>query len=165
MRQQQIRLEIEEALRHQDTEDENVILDKLSELCSRYPNQSETWLEYALSLDRLSKEEEAIPNYKRALELGLDDDQERVALICLASSYRNIGEIDEALKTISQARQRFHENAIVECFYALILHDAGLSSKAISTLGLTLLREANPETLQGFEKALEYKFNDLVNEH
>ncbi|HEU4963865.1 MAG TPA: hypothetical protein VFV52_08435 [Bacilli bacterium] len=48
-------------------------------------------------------------------------------------------------------------------FHALILFSAGHAERAIQALGFTLLREAKPGALTGFEKTLEFKFDELVN--
>lgn len=162
--QQWIHTSIQRALQHEEEGNTETALKMLNELCSAYPHLGEVWLERGLLLDKHDQEKEAIPNYQQALECGLSSDKERIALVCLASSYRNIGEIKNALNTILRARRIYRRNAVVECFYALILHDAGLSNKAIRILGLTLLQEARSEAFLGFEKALENKFREIAPE-
>lgn len=80
----------------------NLGLEKMHEMCNQNPDDSEIWLEYALSLDGLSKEERAIPIYEKALAMGLHNDKEWIALTCLESSYRNIGKVEKALSIIEQ---------------------------------------------------------------
>lgn len=135
----------------------------LENLCGKYPSSGDIWLKYALALDGLSKEELAIPNYQKALQLHLDTNQEKVALICLASSFRNVNKIDEALKIIRLALMKYPNNTAVECFYSLILLDSHQASKALKILGLAMLKNANPNLFEGFKDALHEKFTDLTD--
>ncbi|WP_416828623.1 tetratricopeptide repeat protein [Ectobacillus polymachus] len=141
---------------------EDIGLEKMHEICNQNPDDSEIWMEYALSLDGLSKEEKAIPIYEKAVGLGLHNDKEWIALTCLASSYRNIGKVKKALSIIEQVREKYPNNATIDCFYGLILFDIERANEAVNILGLTLLREAKHGALKGFEKALEEKFNELL---
>lgn len=131
------------------------------DLSHRFPEESQVWLNYALSLDRLAMETEATPNYLKALELGLNNNDQRVALICLASSYRNVKQINQAMKTIKTAIQKYPEDIAVNCFYGLVLLDAGRPDQAVKLLGETLIRETNPSRFNGFLEALQNKFHDL----
>lgn len=152
--------EIKHALNYEKQGDQDTAFEALNDLCLKNPQVGEVWLEYALLLDKHDKEEEAIPKYQKAIECGLTPERERIAFTCLASSYRNVGEIDNAMTTIKQVRERM-PNGIVECFYALILYDAGFPAKAVATLGHALLEHSKPGILNGFEKVLNDKFVEL----
>ncbi|WP_245734114.1 tetratricopeptide repeat protein [Sporolactobacillus nakayamae] len=130
-------------------------------LTNQYPQESQVWLKYALTLDQLSMEEEAIPKYKNALELGLSKADERIALICLASSYRNVGQIHSALETIKKALEKYQQDAAVRCFYSLILMDDNKPAQAVKTLGELLVNEVAAQRFGGFAQASRRKFDDL----
>lgn len=119
-------------------------------------------LETALRHDRAGREPEAIPEYQAALQAGLDPSDERVALICLASSFREVGNVDEARTTIDKARRRFRGDAVVDAFAALVLLDAGQGTRAVRLLGLALCEHARRCSLEGFEDALRRKFRGLT---
>jgi predicted Zn-dependent protease len=106
-------------------------------------------------------EEEAIPKYKEALKLGLSKEDERIALICLASSYRNVGQMHSALETIEQACEKYQHDVAVRCFYSLILIDNNKPAQAVKTLGGLLLNEMDVQKFGGFAQALRNKFDDL----
>lgn len=142
---------------------EDTCLSLYRSLCERAPNDPKLRLKYALALDHFSREEEAIPVYKKALKTGLNPDDERIALICLASSYRNVGQLDAALTTIMQALEKFPDDVVAACFYSLILLDAGWGEKAVQQLGRTLLRTLDPLAFEGFHEALNSKFNELTD--
>lgn len=133
----------------------------LEDLCHRFPNNGYVWLNYALELDGLSLEERAIPNYKMSLKLGLNEDQQRIALVCLASSFRNVGENVAALDTVVDAMQKYPDNPTVACFYSLILLENQNPRHAVKILGQTLLRESDPDIFEGFKNALDEKFKCL----
>jgi tetratricopeptide (TPR) repeat protein len=158
-----VHLEIKKALLEEESGDLQGALQRLKRLSDQHPEVGEIWLEHALLLDKHDLEKEAIPHYQNALACGLNPGRVLIALICLASSYRNVGEIQKGLETIETARQQFPDHAVIECFYSLILHSAGEHAKALSTLGFTLLREARFGAVAGFEEALRYKFNELLS--
>ncbi len=141
---------------------EQACLALLSNLCVQVPGNSDAWLKYALALDHFSKEEEAIPVYRKSMEIGLDYESERTALICLASSYRNIGQLDLATETIVRTLKKYPDNIAAECFYSLILADAGRSRKAVQLLGRALLKSLEPAAFEGFKGALDFKFSALT---
>jgi tetratricopeptide (TPR) repeat protein len=130
-------------------------------LINQYPEESKVWLQYALVLDGLAMEEAAIPKYKKALELGLSKEDERIALICLASSYRNVGQIHSALEIIKKAHEKYQQDVAVRCFYSLILMDDNKPLQAVKTLGELLLNEVDAQRFEGFEQALRNKFENL----
>ncbi|MFD2616407.1 tetratricopeptide repeat protein [Terrilactibacillus laevilacticus] len=133
----------------------------LEKLCNQYSANVYIRLKYALSLDGLSKEELAIPNYQKAIQLGLSKDQEKVALICLASSFRNINKLEEALNIINEALKKHPNNVVAECFYSLILLDYHCPSQALKVLGLAMLKNSELALFEGFKDALYEKYMDL----
>lgn len=93
--------------------------------------------EFGGSLDAAGYEAEAIPEYRRAIELGLSGDDVPRVLQQLGSSLRNVGEHGEAVRILSEGRERFPGHAPLRFFLALALHDAGRHREAISeALGL-----------------------------
>ncbi|WP_104087647.1 MULTISPECIES: tetratricopeptide repeat protein [unclassified Cryobacterium] len=98
--------------------------------------------EWASVQDFLGREAEAIPFYRRALDLGLDPVRRSQALIQLASSLRNIGETTEAIKILEGVRPDPTIGDAGEAFLALSLFDAGRPGDALrvalKALGKTL---------------------------
>lgn len=130
--------------------------------CAASPDDAQLWLRTALLLDSLDREATAVRHYEHALQLGLSNDEERTALICLASSHRNLRQPDAALTVLKKARKRFPGDTAVEAFYALALLDSGDPRGAVRTLGLTLVHTAGDEGLGGFEQALLTKFRGVT---
>ncbi|QEO15820.1 tetratricopeptide repeat protein [Agromyces intestinalis] len=97
--------------------------------------------ERAGARDSAGRPDEAVPLYRRSLELGLDDEHRPQAIVQLASSIRNLGDVDEALRLI-EAEHRDHPEAPyrdeVAAFLALVLVSAGDARRGAS-VALTAL--------------------------
>lgn len=122
------------------------------------PMTAQNHLARGLAHDKAGREAKAIPEYQRALKLGLKEDDERTALICMASSYRNIGDHEMAQSVIERARRKFRGHPVVDAFAALILLDAGQPKRAVRILGLALCDHVETGALAGFDSALKRKF-------
>lgn len=91
--------------------------------------------ERAGARDSAGRESEAEVLYRRALELGLDDERRARATIQLASTIRNLGQVPEALALLREEYERapgtpMHDAAAA--FYALALVSAGQADRAAS---------------------------------
>ncbi|OZD30878.1 hypothetical protein CH252_41000 [Rhodococcus sp. 06-1477-1B] len=91
--------------------------------------------ERAGARDSAGVEDEAEVLYRRALEIGLDDERRTRATIQLASTIRNLGKTDEALEMLRaeydrEPRGPLHDEAAA--FYALALVSAGEPERAAS---------------------------------
>jgi Flp pilus assembly protein TadD len=126
------------------------------------PEQGSRWLDLAFALDGRGREAEAIPAYVQALHLGVPPEDRRIALLCLASSYRETGQFRRALSTVETARREHPDDAAVDSFHALILLDSDEPRRAVRMLGLALLREADVKAFGGFENALTRKFRSVT---
>ena len=97
--------------------------------------------ERAGARDSAGRPEEAVPLYRRALELGLDAEHRPQAVVQLASSIRNLGDAGEALRLI-EAEHRDHPDAPyrdeVAAFLALALVSTGDAERGAS-IALTAL--------------------------
>jgi len=124
-------------------------LEFMENLCGLHPRSAEAWLAWAMMLDGLGRESTAIPIYERALRLGLQGMPLRDALVCCASSYRNVGKLPEAIR-------------VVKLFLALAFHDVGQSARAMKLVALTCLPKLDEKVLSGFRPPLIRKFRALV---
>jgi hypothetical protein len=84
------------------------------------------------SLDSTGHSDLAIPHYRRALELGLEGIRRRRAVIQMASSLRNLGEVGESVALLRAERDRPADELddAVAAFLALALVDAGREREA-----------------------------------
>ncbi|WP_010632838.1 tetratricopeptide repeat protein [Sporolactobacillus vineae] len=152
---------IQKALKLVENGQEKAGLQLFEKLSNQYPDQGSVWLSYGLSLDKLAKEDSAIPKYLKALALGLHCEEERTALICLASSYRNTKQYELAMAAIKEALIKYPKDIAVKCFYSLILLDNDQAKQAVKILGQTLINKLDAASFGGFHGALRDKFNHL----
>ncbi len=98
--------------------------------------------ERAGARDSAGRPDEAVPLYRRALELGLDDDRRAQATIQLASSLRNLGDVDGALALISAEHRAHPQSAYrdaIAAMHALALASAGQPERALGVAILALV--------------------------
>jgi cyanophycin synthetase len=116
-------------------------------------------LNSAFSLDRAGREAEAIPIYRKAIRAGLQGDDLRDAMVCLASSLRSVGKLTEAQRILVAARGRFAGDPVVILFLALVEHDLGHASKAVRQLADLYLSQSSDRRLAKYDRVLRRKFH------
>jgi tetratricopeptide (TPR) repeat protein len=116
--------------------DDDVALELIDALVAeRDETDAAAVFEAACIRDSLGLESEAEARYRRALELGLDDDRRPRAVIQLASTIRNLGKVDESVALLADwlAENERHELAgAAKAFLALALTSAGRSVEAVT---------------------------------
>ena len=90
--------------------------------------------ERASAFDSTGHPDQAVPLYRRAIELGLDGGLRRQAVIQLASSLRNLGQPSESVELLTAERGREADELddAVSAFLALALVDVGREREAVS---------------------------------
>jgi tetratricopeptide (TPR) repeat protein len=108
----------------------------------RGANDARAEFERGGARDSAGRPAEAVALYRRALELGLDDEHRPQCAIQLASSLRNLGEYDEALAVIRAEEQHASVGPYrdaVSTVHALILASAGRPAQGLSVALLALV--------------------------
>lgn len=92
------------------------------------------YFERAAARDSLGHPDLAVPLYRRALDLGLTGLRRRRAVIQMASSLRNLGVVDDAVRLLREEKTRGSDELddAVHGFLALCLVDAGQAREAAS---------------------------------
>jgi tetratricopeptide (TPR) repeat protein len=72
----------------------------------------------AFAHDSAGREAEAIPEYRAAIDAGLDDDELLGAMLGLGSSLRNMNELEESERVLRAAVTRFPDHAALRVFLA-----------------------------------------------
>src|SRR5258706_174635 len=78
-------------------------------LFDEYPDDPRVLYEYGGAFDSAGREDEAIPLYRKALANGLSGDYLPQLYLQLASSLRNVGQLDEAITMLEEACQHYPE--------------------------------------------------------
>jgi cyanophycin synthetase len=116
----------------------------------------------ACACDREGLEAEAIPHYEDALRLGLDEELVPGALLGLGSSLRNVGRQAESVELLTDACERFPDDAALRLFRALSLASAGRCDEALGdTILLAAARIDAPE-IHRYRRALDAYAQELA---
>jgi tetratricopeptide (TPR) repeat protein len=110
----------------------------------------------AWTYDKLGDEMSAIPNYERALALGLENREDlKGCYIGLGSSYRCVGEFQKSKSLFDEARRCFPSCPALQAFEAFTLFDLGDKQIAQTQFDEALsTRNAGCNCLQIYERAL-----------
>ena len=112
-------------------------------------------LEQAFAYDREGQEAEAIPHYERAISAGLDDDQLAKALLGLGSSLRNVGRVEESIRVLEGAVERFQDDRALPVFLAFSLWSGARRAEALALLARRLGQGS------GYERAIGEYAGDI----
>lgn len=114
--------------------DERDFVARVDELVAELPADSAIGLfERGSALDSTGHSDRAVPLYRAALDAGLVGERRRRATIQMASSLRNVGEVNEAIELLSAEVGAETDNLddAVRAFLALALADAGREREAV----------------------------------
>jgi tetratricopeptide (TPR) repeat protein len=138
---------------------EQAAIDYFKTLADEVPDNALVEFELGGAYDFAGFETEAIPHYRRAIELGLPDDLLPRVYIQLGSSLRNVGEFDEALQLLTEGCAKFPEHRALKVFLALAQHSARKPQQALVTLLDAMLTDA--DKLDGYQRAIGYYTDEL----
>jgi tetratricopeptide (TPR) repeat protein len=98
------------------------------------PGSAAAVFERAAAFDSTGHSDLAVPLYREALEEGLAGERRRRAVIQLASSLRNLGQVEESVSLLTEELQAGsdHLDDAVRGFLALALVDTGREREAVS---------------------------------
>ncbi len=108
--------------------------------------------------DRAGREEEAIPCYVEALELGLGDPWRQQALLGLGSSYQNVLRHADAISVLSGATAEYPDDDALRVFLTLALWSGGREREAFELLGKVVIDTAD---LRGYRRAASTYFDHI----
>jgi tetratricopeptide (TPR) repeat protein len=120
---------------------EEEFVSKMDDLVSELPADSAVAAyERGSAFDSTGRTDLAVPLYRQALELGLESDRRRRAVIQMASSLRTLGEAEESVGLLMAERDAGSDELddAVSAFLALALVDTGREREAVS-VALTAL--------------------------
>ena len=134
----------------------------IDELTAELPDDDGTGpFERAAARDSTGHSDLAVPLYRQALELGLTGERRRRAVIQLASSLRNTGEVATSVELLEAELARTSDalDDAVRAFLALALVDSGREREAVSHALIALARH-----LPRYQRSTENYARALVEE-
>jgi tetratricopeptide (TPR) repeat protein len=124
-----------ELWRSLDDLSEEDFLTRMEELTAELaPGSGVAAFERAAALDSTGHSDLAVPLYREALDLGLEGERRRRAVIQMASSLRNLGQAEESVALLTAERDAASDDLddAVAAFLALALVDTDREREAVS---------------------------------
>jgi cyanophycin synthetase len=159
-----IRRKVVRARGEHECEDEITALWELSDAAARieaatalyaaHPGDARIAYELAGAHDSAGDEGAAVPLYEESLAAGLREPHRHRAQVQLASSLRNVGRLDEAVTVIDDVAARHPDSLGVAAFRALVHHDAGGSTRALSELLAAVASTSSDPDVVRYRRAL-----------
>lgn len=147
--------EAEEAIRALwDDEDEERRITTGESLYAAYPDDARITYEFAGTFDSAGQEQRAVELYREALNSGLREPFRHRAVIQLASSLRNLGEHEEAVRLLDELAADRPESIGIAGFRALALHSAGRSADALGSLLAAVAQASMDEDVLRYRRSL-----------
>lgn len=140
------------------TEESNKLL---VELAKQFPDNALVNYQCAWSFDVLGEEAEAVPYYKKAIELGLSGKDLEGAIIGLGSTWRTLGEYEKSQKVFLNGIELFPENRAIRVFYSMTLYNLKQHSQAMEILLRCLAETTSDEEIISYKKAIGFYARDL----
>lgn len=128
----------------------------LLELHAAHPDDAEITYQTGVVHDNLGRGPEAIPFYTRALAQGLSGPDLERCLLGLGSTYRALGQYQEAEETLRRGVREFPGNRALQVFLAMALYNVGKYKEAMEIVLTNLLDTTTDDKLQYFERGLRY---------
>lgn len=130
-------------------------------LYADHPGDPRIAYEYAGTRDSAGDEAAAVPLYEEALAAGLREPHRHRAQVQLASSLRNVGRLDEAVAVIDDVAARHPDSLGIAAFRALVHHDAGHPTEALSALLAAVATTSTDPDIVRYRRALSTYAADL----
>ncbi len=111
--------------------------------------------------DSLGEEHVAVPYYEQALALGLAGEDRLQAYIGLGSTYRVIGQFEDASDVFHRALLEFPEAYALQAFLAMTEYNLGQTDQAVGRLLKTLATTSSDVSIQTFDRAIRYYADHL----
>ena len=145
-----------------DDHDEEEFLGKMRDLTAELPpDDARAPFELACAYDSTGHSDSAVPLYRQALDAGVSGLRRRRAVIQLASSLRNVGQVKESVALLEAERAAGSDalDDAVAGFLALALADVGREREALSYALVALAKH-----LPRYNRSLANYAADLIEE-
>lgn len=133
----------------------------LQQLQRAAPDDARINYQCAWTCDSLGYEREAVPFYERALAHGLTGEDRRGAMLGLGSTYRTLGQYEQAIAVLRAGLAEFPDGREFAAFLAIALYNTGAHAEAMRLLLHTLAETTQDERLLGYRRALTFYADHL----
>lgn len=158
-----MRSKLEEAIRLRAQGQAKQAITIFAQLLEEEPNNAELLYQMAWAHDNLGLEKQAVPYYVAALRYQLGESHRPGALLGLGSTYRTLGQYENAKEILAQGVGEFPNHRELKVFYAMVLYNVGEHAKAMNLLLTELVDTTNDAGIASFEKAIRF-YADKLNQ-
>jgi tetratricopeptide (TPR) repeat protein len=151
------------AVHLRETEEYQEARQLLLELHNEFPNDPQVNFQCAWIHDLLGLEREAIPFYEKAIQVGLNGDDLKSALLGMGSTYRCIGDYQKSIDMFQQALKLFPNAHEFNVFLAMSYYNIGEHDKAMELLLNSLVTTSNDEGVLRYQRAIRF-YSDKLNQ-
>jgi tetratricopeptide (TPR) repeat protein len=148
--------ELESAIRLRENGDFQEAGSVLARLLQEAPEDAEANHQMAWLYDVQGCEREAVPYYARAIAGDLSGEQRRSALLGLGSTYRALGDYQEAVEVLRQGVSEFPADRAMQTFLAIALYNIGKDRQAVDLLLKNLVETTSDPGIKSYEKAFRF---------
>lgn len=120
-------------------------------------------LQIAWTHDSLGKETDAVSAYEKAIELGLQGEELKDALLGIGSTYRTIGEYQKSKEAFEKGLVAFPNFRPFRVFLSLTLYNLGEYSASMEILIKQLVETTSDQSIRDYERALLF-YSDKLDE-
>ena len=148
-----------------EDEDEKRRIITAAALHAEFPGDARIAYEHGGTFDSAGQPERAVQLYREALSGDLREPFRHRAVIQMASSLRNAGEHDEAVRLLDELALERPESIGIAGFRALALHSAGRSDEALGSLLAAVAHGSMDEDVLRYRRSLTAYAADLTTPH
>ena len=120
-----------------------VLLPRLRDLETRFPNTPEILAQIAWTCETLGRYRDAAGFYERAIALGLPPNELSAATLGLGSALRCLGDYARAEEVLRQGKLQIPDQREFDVIIAIALHNLGRHAEAMQLLLATLIETAD----------------------
>ncbi|MCM3781404.1 tetratricopeptide repeat protein [Neobacillus mesonae] len=154
---------IQEAMQLRNEGNKEEALEQLLEFKNTNEAYNEAQLNYqiAWTYDSLGLEKEAVPYYVEAISMGLEGEDRSGALLGLGSTYRTLGQYEEAEKILQQGIEEFPQHHEFIVFMAMVQYNLREYNKAMQLLLKEIHTNSKDERVQRYNRAIQFYTDKL----
>ncbi len=137
-------------------------IDIMKDLLVKEPENAQINYQLAWAYDVSSLEKEAVPYYEKAIEIGLEENDQVEAIIGLGSTYRTIGRYQDSKDLLMKYKDSF-DNKAIEVFLAMAEYNLSENEAAVGRLLKIIAETSQDDHIMQFSKAIGF-YADRLNQ-
>lgn len=153
--------QLEQAIRLRQEGKAQEAIELLHTMAEKEPGNADVWYQLAWAHDSLGLERQAVPYYETALSQGLKGEDRAGAILGLGSTYRTLGQYEQAKKWLETGMEEFPEQREFEVFYAMVLYNTGEHAEAMKRLLVQLADTSTDPGIHDYHKAIRFYSDQL----